>query len=107
MLELLRVLAALKDYSKPHKDQYWRSIKVHYGSISIVARPAGLQDDRLQPLLAYGIARGPPAMVEQALVLVTHCAQNHSFSASWLVSFLFYFERFSCVWFVYREERNE
>ncbi|KIH44915.1 hypothetical protein ANCDUO_25052, partial [Ancylostoma duodenale] len=28
VLELLRLLAALKDFSKLHKDQYWRSLKV-------------------------------------------------------------------------------
>ena len=28
VLELSRVLAALKDYSKCHKDQYWKLLKV-------------------------------------------------------------------------------
>lgn len=28
VLELLRVLAALKDYSKLHKDLYWKLLKV-------------------------------------------------------------------------------
>ena len=28
VLEMLRLLAALKDFSRLHKDQYWKSLKV-------------------------------------------------------------------------------
>ncbi|GMR36714.1 hypothetical protein PMAYCL1PPCAC_06909 [Pristionchus mayeri] len=65
VLELIRLLATFKDYSKAHKVQYWSSLK----------------DDRLIPLLAFSISRGSPPIVNQALVLYTHCAQNHEFAS--------------------------
>ncbi|GMT14695.1 hypothetical protein PFISCL1PPCAC_5992 [Pristionchus fissidentatus] len=65
VLELLRVLATYKDYSKPHKVQYWNSVK----------------DDRLPPFLAFSISRGSPSIVNHALVLYTHCAQNIEFAS--------------------------
>ena len=33
VLEVIRVLAAFKDYNKAHKDQYWRTIKVVFVSL--------------------------------------------------------------------------
>ncbi|KAF8363992.1 hypothetical protein PRIPAC_90915, partial [Pristionchus pacificus] len=65
VVELIRVLATFKDYSKAHKVQYWSSLK----------------DDRLIPFLAFSISRGSPSIVNQALVLYTHCAQNHEFAS--------------------------
>ncbi|GMS84453.1 hypothetical protein PENTCL1PPCAC_6628, partial [Pristionchus entomophagus] len=65
VMELIRVLATFKDYSKAHKVQYWSSLK----------------DDRLIPLLAFSISRGSPSIVNQALVLYTHCAQNIEFAS--------------------------
>ncbi|KHN75532.1 Protein CIP2A [Toxocara canis] len=68
VLELLRVLAALKDYSKLHKDQYWKLLK----------------DDRLVPFIAYAIAFGNHELTYDALLLYTHCAQVHAFPTRWL-----------------------
>uniref|UniRef100_A0A0N5A856 Protein CIP2A n=1 Tax=Syphacia muris TaxID=451379 RepID=A0A0N5A856_9BILA len=68
VLELSRVLAALKDYSKMHKDQYWKLLK----------------DDRLVPFIAYAVANGNPEMTYKALLLYTHCAQVQAFSTKWL-----------------------
>lgn len=81
-LQLLRLLASLKDHSKSHKDLYWRSIKVRklqrrpLSCISIVCL---LQDDRLIPFIAYAIARGDREMVNDALVLFNHCTQVQEF----------------------------
>ncbi|KAL6733370.1 hypothetical protein Aduo_004020 [Ancylostoma duodenale] len=68
VLELLRLLAALKDFSKLHKDQYWRSLK----------------DPRLVSFLAYAVCYGDHEMVHNALVLYTHCSQLHAFPSRWL-----------------------
>ncbi|KAE9419544.1 hypothetical protein Angca_006612 [Angiostrongylus cantonensis] len=68
VLELLRLLAALKDFSKLHKDQYWKSLK----------------DPRLVSFLAYALAFGDHEMVHNALVLYTHCSQLHAFPTRWL-----------------------
>ncbi|KHJ85154.1 hypothetical protein OESDEN_15124 [Oesophagostomum dentatum] len=68
VLELLRLLAALKDFSKLHKDQYWRSLK----------------DPRLVSFLAYALCYGDHEMVHNALVLYTHCSQLHAFPSKWL-----------------------
>lgn len=68
VLELSRVLAALKDYSKWHKDQYWRLLK----------------DDRLVPFIAYAIAYGNQDMTYKALLLYMHCAQVQAFPTKWL-----------------------
>uniref|UniRef100_F1L155 Protein CIP2A n=1 Tax=Ascaris suum TaxID=6253 RepID=F1L155_ASCSU len=68
VLELLRVLAALKDYSKLHKDQYWKLLK----------------DERLVPFIAYAIAFGNHELTYDALLLYTHCAQIHAFPTRWL-----------------------
>lgn len=38
VLELLRLLAALKDFSKLHKDQYWKSLKVSFLSVQSSVR---------------------------------------------------------------------
>uniref|UniRef100_A0A914GXF9 Protein CIP2A n=1 Tax=Globodera rostochiensis TaxID=31243 RepID=A0A914GXF9_GLORO len=62
-IQLMRLLASLKDHSKPHKELYWRSLKDH----------------RLLPFMAYAIARGTSALVYDAFVLFTHCAQVHDF----------------------------
>ena len=62
-IQLMRLLASFKDYSKPHKELYWRSLK----------------DSRLLPFLAYGIARGDHELIYDAFVLLTHCAQVHEF----------------------------
>ncbi|VDK18457.1 unnamed protein product, partial [Anisakis simplex] len=67
VLELLRVLAALKDYSKLHKDQYWKLLK----------------DDRLVPFVAYAIAFGNHELTYDALLLYTHCAQVQEFPTKW------------------------
>ncbi|ETN84885.1 hypothetical protein NECAME_16962, partial [Necator americanus] len=69
VLELLRLLAALKDFSKLHKDQYWRSLK----------------DPRLVSFLAYAVCYGDHEMVHNALVLYTHCSQLHAFPSRWLI----------------------
>ncbi|VDD92387.1 unnamed protein product [Enterobius vermicularis] len=68
VLELSRVLAALKDYSKCHKDQYWKLLK----------------DDRLVAFIAYAIACGKHEMTYRALQLYTHCAQVQAFPTKWL-----------------------
>ncbi|WKX93968.1 hypothetical protein Q1695_011325 [Nippostrongylus brasiliensis] len=68
VLELLRLLAALKDFSKLHKDQYWRSLK----------------DPRLVSFLAYALAYGDHEMVHNALVIYTHCSQLQAFPSRWL-----------------------
>ncbi|KAJ1364285.1 hypothetical protein KIN20_024343, partial [Parelaphostrongylus tenuis] len=68
VLELLRLLAALKDFSKLHKDQYWKSLK----------------DPRLVTFLAYALAYGDHEMVHNALVLYTHCSQLQAFPTRWL-----------------------
>ncbi|VDK58889.1 unnamed protein product [Cylicostephanus goldi] len=68
VMELLRLLAALKDFSKLHKDQYWRSLK----------------DPRLVAFLAYAVCYGDHEMVHNALVLYTHCSQLHAFPSKWL-----------------------
>ncbi|VDO47935.1 unnamed protein product [Haemonchus placei] len=69
VLELLRLLAALKDFSKLHKDQYWRSLK----------------DPRLVSFLAYALSYGDHEMVHNALVIYTHCSQLQAFPSRWLV----------------------
>uniref|UniRef100_A0AC34FRY5 Protein CIP2A n=1 Tax=Panagrolaimus sp. ES5 TaxID=591445 RepID=A0AC34FRY5_9BILA len=58
-LELLKLLASLKDYNKAHKELYWRSLK----------------DERLIPFLAYSISYGNGSTVSDALTLFTHCTQ--------------------------------
>uniref|UniRef100_A0A914YB67 CIP2A N-terminal domain-containing protein n=1 Tax=Panagrolaimus superbus TaxID=310955 RepID=A0A914YB67_9BILA len=58
-LELLKLLASLKDYNKAHKELYWRSLK----------------DERLIPFLAYSISYGNGSTVLDALTLFTHCTQ--------------------------------
>ncbi|CAJ0920079.1 unnamed protein product, partial [Mesorhabditis belari] len=63
ILELLRLLAALKDTSKAHKDQYWRS----------------LRDERLVPFLGFALTNGRHEQVYNALVVLNHCAQVHDF----------------------------
>lgn len=68
VLELLRLLAALKDFSKLHKDQYWKSLK----------------DPRLVSFLAYALSYGDHEMVHNALVIYTHCSQLHAFPSRWL-----------------------
>uniref|UniRef100_A0A7I4Y4Q1 Protein CIP2A n=1 Tax=Haemonchus contortus TaxID=6289 RepID=A0A7I4Y4Q1_HAECO len=68
VLELLRLLAALKDFSKLHKDQYWRSLK----------------DPRLVSFLAYALSYGDHEMVHNALVIYTHCSQLQAFPSRWL-----------------------
>ncbi|VDN53332.1 unnamed protein product [Dracunculus medinensis] len=68
VLELLKVLADLKDYSKLHKDQYWKLLK----------------DERLVPFVAYAVAYGDHRMICDALLLYTHCAQVHAFPTKWL-----------------------
>ncbi|VDK85075.1 unnamed protein product [Litomosoides sigmodontis] len=67
-LKLLRLLTLLKDYSKPHKDLYLKILK----------------DDRLVPFIAYAIADGGADLTHEALLLYTHCAQNHNFPTKWL-----------------------
>ncbi|KAL3071896.1 hypothetical protein niasHS_008228 [Heterodera schachtii] len=62
-IQLMRLLASLKDHSKAHKELYWRSLKDH----------------RLLPFMAYAIARGNSTIVYDAFVLFTHCAQLHDF----------------------------
>ncbi|VBB27364.1 unnamed protein product [Acanthocheilonema viteae] len=64
VLKLLRVLTMLKDYSKSHKDLYWKILK----------------DDRLVPFIAYAVADGGADLAHEALLLYMHCAQNHTFS---------------------------
>ncbi|KAL3994956.1 hypothetical protein ACH3XW_23830 [Acanthocheilonema viteae] len=68
VLKLLRVLTMLKDYSKSHKDLYWKILK----------------DDRLVPFIAYAVADGGADLAHEALLLYMHCAQNHTFSTKWL-----------------------
>ncbi|KAK5975713.1 Protein CIP2A [Trichostrongylus colubriformis] len=68
VLEMLRLLASLKDFSKLHKDQYWRSLK----------------DPRLVSFLAYALAYGDHEMVHNALVIYTHCSQLQAFPSRWL-----------------------
>ncbi|KAK6039944.1 hypothetical protein COOONC_22550 [Cooperia oncophora] len=68
VLELLRLLASLKDFSKLHKDQYWRSLK----------------DPRLISFLAFALAYGDHEMVHNALVIYTHCSQLQAFPSRWL-----------------------
>lgn len=68
VLELLRVLTALKDYSKLHKDLYWKLLK----------------DDRLVPFIAYAVVFGGSELTYEALLLYTHCAQIHAFPTKWL-----------------------
>ncbi|KAK6054931.1 hypothetical protein COOONC_07565, partial [Cooperia oncophora] len=67
VLELLRLLASLKDFSKLHKDQYWRSLK----------------DPRLISFLAFALAYGDHEMVHNALVIYTHCSQLQAFPSRW------------------------
>ena len=62
-LQLLRLLASLKDHSKMHKDLYWRSLK----------------DERLIPFIAIAIVRGEPGMVHDAMLIYNHCAQVQEF----------------------------
>uniref|UniRef100_A0A7E4W858 Protein CIP2A n=1 Tax=Panagrellus redivivus TaxID=6233 RepID=A0A7E4W858_PANRE len=62
-LELLQLLASLKDYNKAYKELYWRSLK----------------DERLIPFLAYAISYGDASTVFDALTLFTHCTQLQDF----------------------------
>ncbi|VDO66688.1 unnamed protein product [Heligmosomoides polygyrus] len=71
VLELLRLLAALKDFSKLHKDQYWKSLK----------------DPRLVSFLAYALSYGDHEMVHNALVIYTHCSQLHAFPSTGSAAF--------------------
>ncbi|VDN19209.1 unnamed protein product [Gongylonema pulchrum] len=71
VLEMLRLLATLKDHSKPHKDLYWKLLK----------------DDRLVPFVAYALAHGGYKLTHEALLLYTHCAQIHSFPTKWYMEF--------------------
>uniref|UniRef100_A0A158Q819 Protein CIP2A n=1 Tax=Elaeophora elaphi TaxID=1147741 RepID=A0A158Q819_9BILA len=68
VLKLLRILTSLKDYSKSHKDLYWKILK----------------DDRLVPFIAYAIADGGTDLTHEALLLFIHCAQSHTFPTKWL-----------------------
>lgn len=63
-LQLLLLLATLKDYSKLHKDLYWKSLK----------------DERLIPFIAFAISCGDDELVYNAFVLFTHCTQIQEFS---------------------------
>ncbi|KAM3718370.1 Protein CIP2A [Dirofilaria immitis] len=68
VLKLLKVLIVLKDYSKTHKDLYWKILK----------------DDRLVPFIAYAIADGGIDLTHEALLLYIHCAQSQTFPTKWL-----------------------
>uniref|UniRef100_A0A914VHU2 Protein CIP2A n=1 Tax=Plectus sambesii TaxID=2011161 RepID=A0A914VHU2_9BILA len=68
VLQLLRLLASLKDYCKNHKDQYWKLLK----------------DERLVPFLAFAISCGRSDIVHGALEVFVHCSQVHRFPSSWL-----------------------
>ncbi|TMS35543.1 hypothetical protein L596_002925 [Steinernema carpocapsae] len=72
ILELIKVLATLKDFSKLHKDLYWRTLK----------------DERLIPFIAFAIANGSDDMVSNALLLYNHCKQVPEFQSSWLGSLI-------------------
>ncbi|MCP9263770.1 Protein cip2a-like protein [Dirofilaria immitis] len=67
VLKLLKVLIVLKDYSKTHKDLYWKILK----------------DDRLVPFIAYAIADGGIDLTHEALLLYIHCAQSQTFPTKW------------------------
>ncbi|VDM56568.1 unnamed protein product [Angiostrongylus costaricensis] len=90
VLELLRLLAALKDFSKLHKDQYWKSLK----------------DPRLVSFLAYALTFGDHEMVHNALILYTHCSQYLLFSSHqlniriWLFLIMFGTLISECSWIV-------
>lgn len=62
-LELLKLLASVKDFNKAHKELYWKSLK----------------DERLIPFLAYSIAYGDNSTVYNALTIVNHTAQIQNF----------------------------
>ncbi|VDN02516.1 unnamed protein product [Thelazia callipaeda] len=68
VLELMRILISLKDYSKSHKDLYLKVLK----------------DDRLIPFIAYAIAHGNAELTHKALLLFVHCSQFHTFPTKWL-----------------------
>ncbi|VDM94093.1 unnamed protein product, partial [Onchocerca ochengi] len=68
VLKLLKILTMLKDYSKSHKDLYWKILK----------------DDRLVPFIAYAVADGGTDLTHEALLLYIHCVQNHTFPIKWL-----------------------
>uniref|UniRef100_A0A1I8ALY5 Protein CIP2A n=1 Tax=Steinernema glaseri TaxID=37863 RepID=A0A1I8ALY5_9BILA len=68
VLELTKLLATLKDFSKLHKDLYWRTLK----------------DERLIPFIAFAIVSGSGEMVSAALLLYSHCKQVAEFQTSWL-----------------------
>ncbi|VDM42866.1 unnamed protein product [Toxocara canis] len=56
VLELLRVLAALKDYSKLHKDQYWKLLKVSLLYVVVRIAEWCLHKTRLGDLIASCVA---------------------------------------------------
>lgn len=62
-IELIKLLAILKDHSRLHKDLYWRL----------------LEEDRLLPFIACALIRGTPDQIESALSLIPQCAQNQRF----------------------------
>ncbi|KAI6238006.1 hypothetical protein M3Y99_00727200 [Aphelenchoides fujianensis] len=69
-LELIRLLAILKDHSRLHKDLYWRT----------------LEDERVLPFIAFAITQGTHEQVMGALQLIPQFGQNVNFSWSTLTS---------------------
>jgi len=62
-LELFKLLSSLKDYSKAHKELYWKTLK----------------DERLIAFIAYAIYHGESNVIFDALNFFTHCTQLQEF----------------------------
>ena len=62
-VELMQLLAALKDHSGSHKRQYWLLLKEH----------------GVLPLLAFGLRSSDARLVHASLTLVLHCSQVQNF----------------------------